>query len=90
MSKQQQKNCRNTANFFFSVFRLFSCANSNKAHFIIMKLCQSGLKAVVMNNYSMAKEDGRIQSKEREREGELSSKQVCVMNYTSGLMHLTF
>ncbi len=29
-----------------------------------MELCHSGLKALVMNNYSMGKEHGRIQNKE--------------------------
>ena len=38
--------------------------SSNKAHFIIMELCHTGWKALVMNNYSMGKEPGRIQNKE--------------------------
>lgn len=53
-----------------SAFRLSSCASSNKAHFIIIELCHSGLKALVMNNYSMGKEHGRIQNKEGMWEGE--------------------
>lgn len=47
----------------YSTFRLSSCVSSNKAHFIIMELCHTGLKALVMNNYSMGKEHGRIQNK---------------------------
>lgn len=54
-----------------------------QAHFIIMELCHSGLKALVMNNYGTAKEHGRIQNKEGVWRGQLSGKQVCAMNYTS-------
>lgn len=57
-----------------------------QAHFIIMELCHSGLKALLINNYSVGKEHGRIQNKEGVWRGQLSRKQVCAMNYTSGEM----
>lgn len=74
--------------WIYSAFRLSSCASSNKAHFIIMALCHSGLKALVINNYSTGKEHGRIQNKDGVRGAgwQLLRKQVCAMNYTSGEM----
>lgn len=43
-----------------------------------MELCHSGLKALVMNNYSMGKEHGRIQNKEGVWDGEAVEKTgVC-------------
>lgn len=48
-----------------------------QAHFIIMELCHSGLKALVMNNYSEGREHGRIQNKDTVWRGRLL-KSRCV------------
>lgn len=42
-----------------------------QAHFIIMELCHSGLKALVMNNYCEGREHGRIQNKDTAWRGQL-------------------
>lgn len=48
-----------------------------QAHFIIMALCHSGLKALVMNNYSEGREHGRIQNKDMAWRGQ-PLKSRCV------------
>lgn len=65
--------------WIYSAFRFSSCESSNKAHSITTALCDTGLKALVMNNYSRGKEYGGWG-------GCNCRKQVCAMNYTSGKM----
>ncbi len=42
-----------------------------------MELCHSGVKALVMNNYSTGKEHGRIQNKEGVWRGAVGKTGVC-------------
>lgn len=48
-----------------------------QGHFIIIELCHSGLKALVMNNYSEGREHGRIQNKDTAWRGQ-PLKSRCV------------